>query len=676
MTRIARCCAFVLSLLLLIGRLSVAADNANAASEARLNAAVTLLASDGFEGRGVDTDGINKAADFIAGEFKRLGLKTDLFDGGPFQKFEMTIKSELGPKENNHLVLVGPPEDGQTVPTRLELQLGKTFTPLAVGGSGNVAGELVFVGYGITDKQHDFDEYAGVDVQDKVVVIIRKEPQQADPKSVFNGTQPSQHATFMRKLANAAEHGAKAVILVNDNFELENKQTSDRKKWREELDKIAEARSKLSAEGIDAATTAKLYAEIDQLAESISTRGKRLAAGYDELLGFAGAGEESGYKKMPVWFCLRSSIEPLIEQAVGKDLAAIENQIDASLKPVSQDLPGWKIDAQASVNQVQAEVKNVVAVLEGEGPLADDTIIVGAHYDHVGMGGPGSLAPWTHEVHNGADDNASGTAALIETAERLVASGIKPKHRIVFIAFTAEERGLIGSAYYCRNPRFPLEKTVAMLNMDMVGRLRDDKLIVFGTGTAEGFDSLVDEAGAKHGFQITKKPEGFGPSDHSSFYAQKIPVLHLFTDNHADYHRPTDDADKLNIAGMRRVVDYLVDVLVRIDSLETRPTYREIKRVASIGDGGDRPYFGSIPDYSAEESDGLKIMGVAENGPAAQAGLQGGDVIIGLGESKITGIETFDSALRKFKPGDKAKVRVRRGDKVLELEVAFGKRPG
>jgi hypothetical protein len=378
---------------------------------------------------------------------------------------------------------------------------------------------------------------------------------------------------------------------------------------------------------------------------------------------------------MPVWFCLRSSLEPVIKQATGKDLAAIEKEIDANLTPLSQALPGWNVQAEASVNQVQAEVKNVVGVLEGEGPLADETIIVGAHYDHVGFGGPGSLAPWTHEVHNGADDNASGTAALIETAERLVASGITPKRRIVFIAFTAEERGLIGSAYYCRNPRFPLEKTIAMLNMDMVGRLRDDKLIVFGTGTAAEFDALVSEAAARHSLQVTKKEEGFGPSDHSSFYAQKIPVLHLYTDSHADYHRPTDDADKLNIPGMRRVVDYLVDVIGRIDSAETRPSYREIKRVASIGDGGDRPYFGSIPDYASEDVEGLKLMGVSPNGPAAAAGLQGGDIIIGLGESKITGIETYDSALRKFKPGDKTKVKLRRGDKIMELEVTFGKRP-
>lgn len=668
--------ALLVTFWLATGQLAGAADNANAASEARLAHAAGLLASDEFEGRGVGTKGIDMAADFIASEFKRLGLKTDLFEGSPFQTFSMTIKSELGPKEKNQLVLLGPPEEGQSEPTRLELQLGKSFTPLAVGGSGEVAGEIVFIGYGITDKEHSYDEYAGIDVKDKIVVMLRKEPQQGDSKSVFNGKQPSQHAMFSRKLANASEHSAKAVIIVNDDFDLQNKHVSDRKAWREELDKIADARSKLTAEAVDPETAAKLYAEINRLAESISTRGKRLAAGYDELLAFAGAGEESGHKKMPVWFCLRSSLDPVVKQATGKDLATLEREIDEDLQPRSQILAGWQVQAEASVNQVQAEVKNVIAVLEGEGPLADETIVVGAHYDHVGMGGPGSLAPWTVEVHNGADDNASGTAALIETAERLVAAGVKPKRRIVFMAFTAEERGLIGSAYYCRNPRFPLEKTVAMINMDMVGRLNDDKLIVYGTGTAAEFDALVDSLGERHDFQTTKKEGGFGPSDHSSFYAQKIPVLHLFTGNHADYHRPSDDADKLNIVGMRRVVDYVVDAVGQIDAAEARPQYREVKKYEQISEGGDRPYFGSIPDYASEETEGLTLMGVSPEGPAAKAGLQAGDVIIGLGESRITGIEDFDSALRKFKPGDKAKVKVRRGDKIVDLEVTFGKRPG
>jgi hypothetical protein len=652
---------------------ALAADAAAERSEARLADAAKLLSSDEYEGRGVGTKGIDKAADFIAERFAKIGLKTDLFDGSPFQKFSITVRSELGPAEQNRLVLGGA-IDGK--PQEMALELGKSFTPLAVGGSGKVEAPLVFVGYGITAKEHNFDEYAGVDVKDKVVLMIRKEPQQSDPKSVFNGTQPSQHATFMRKLANAYEHGAKAVLIVNDDFDLQRQNTSDRKAWREELAKLAEAQSKLSAEGLTPESTTQLYAEINRLAESVATRGKRLAAGYDELLAFAGAGEESGHKNMPVWFCLRSAVDPVVKQALGKTLAQLESEIDADLKPRSAVLGDFQVRAEAAVNQVQAEVKNVVGVLEGEGPLAEETIVIGAHYDHVGFGGPGSLAPWTTEVHNGADDNASGTAALLETAQRLVETGKKPQRRIVFIAFTAEERGLIGSAYYCRHPRFSLEKTVAMLNMDMVGRLADDKLIVYGTGTAAEFDALATEAAARQGFEITKHEGGFGPSDHASFYAQKIPVLHLFTGNHNDYHRPSDDFEKLNIQGMRRVVDYLVDVATHIDQSGSRPSYREIKKIEHIGDGGDRPYFGSIPDYSTEKVEGLKIMGVVENGPAAKGGLQGGDIIIGLGESRIGGIEDFDSALRKFKPGDKARVKVRRGEKTVELEVTLGKRPG
>ena len=216
-----------------------------------------------------------------------------------------------------------------------------------------------------------------------------------------------------------------------------------------------------------------------------------------------------------------------------------------------------------------------------------------------------------------------------------------------------------------------------MLNMDMVGRLVDDKLIVYGTGTAAEFDPLVNELGPQHGFKITKHEGGFGPSDHASFYAQKIPVLHLFTGNHNDYHRPSDDFEKLNVPGMRRVVDYLVEVVGRIDAAEARPAYREVKKIEHIGTGGgDRPYLGTIPDYASEGVEGLKIMGVQPEGPAAKGGLQGGDVIVGFGESKITGIEDYDGALRKHKPGDRVKVKVLRGEKMLELEVVLGKRPG
>jgi membrane-associated protease RseP (regulator of RpoE activity) len=212
-----------------------------------------------------------------------------------------------------------------------------------------------------------------------------------------------------------------------------------------------------------------------------------------------------------------------------------------------------------------------------------------------------------------------------------------------------------------------------MFNLDMVGRLNENKLQVFGTGTAKEFEPLVDKLGQQYGFEVAKHAGGFGPSDHSSFYAKKIPVLHLFTGTHSDYHRPSDDTPKLNIEGMRRVADLLVDIVQATDAADQKPTYLEIKRVEQIGGDSDRPYFGSIPDYGGTV-EGLLLSGVVEGGPAEKGGLKGGDVIVKLGDSKVSGIEDFDSALRKHKPGDKVKVTVMRDGKSVELEVTLSRR--
>ena len=656
--------------------LALAAENA-AESEARLKESVSYLSSDELEGRGVGSEGLNKAAEFLASQFSQIGLKTDLFEGTPFQKFEVTVTTELGSAEKNRLTIWGPPLEGDR-PRPMGLKVGEQFTPLATGGSGSFDAPLVFAGYGITAKDlkrgeesFAYDDYAHIDVKGKAVIILRKEPQQKDEKSPFDGAKPSQHALFTRKLANANEHGAAAVIFVNDGNELSNRREEGRKALLAALDKLAKLRTELEA-ATEPAVRDKLAGEIAAAAEEAATVSKGLANA-DTLLPFNGAGEDSSHKKLPVYFVTRSAVEPAIKETLGKDLAALEAEIDSNLVPQSADLGNWKALGETSVIQKTAEVKNVVAVLEGEGPLADETIVLGAHYDHLGMGGAGSLAPWTTDIHNGADDNASGTATLLEIARRLATSGERPRRRIVFIAFTGEERGLLGSAHYVRQPRFPLENTVAMFNLDMVGRLNENKLQVFGTGTAKEFEPLVDKLGEQYGFEVAKHPGGFGPSDHSSFYAKKIPVLHLFTGTHSDYHRPSDDSPKINVEGMRRVADMLVEIVQATDAADQKPTYIEIKRVEAIGDGGDRPYFGSIPDYGGNV-EGLLLSGVVEGGPAEKGGLKGGDVIVKLGDSKISGIEDFDSALRKHKPGDKIKVIVQRDGKPVELEVTLSRR--
>jgi hypothetical protein len=645
-------------------------SKAAAESQARLKSSVTYLASDELEGRGVGTEGLNKAADFIASEFKKLGLKTDLFDGTPFQKFEVTITTEMGPKEQNVLRLEGD--------ETISLKLGEDFNPLAAGGSGKVDAPLVFVGYGITAKEAakglDYDEYAGLDVKGKVVVVIRKEPQQKNPHSKFDGDRPSRHATFMEKIANANNHGAAAVILVNDSLELQTAREQAEKIKKEAADKLAEENKKFAELKEPSEEQKKAHEEaVKKLEARIAEIEKELAAGFDKPLPFTGAGDESQQRKLPVFFARRELVDRIIKKSLGKSLDEIEAAIDADLKPQSAPLNGWKAVGETNLVQKKAEVKNVIAVLEGEGPLADETIVVGAHYDHLGFGGPGSLAPWTKEIHNGADDNASGTATLLEIAHLLATSGKKPQRRIVFMAFSAEERGLLGSQHYVREPRFPLDKTIAMFNLDMVGRLKNDLLLIDGVGTAKEFEPLVDKLVQEAGFTAKKSSFGSGRSDHESFFSKKIPVLHIWTDLHSDYHRPSDDSDKLNIAGMQRVADLVVQLVLATDASPTRPTFVEVRRAVVAMGGGDRPWLGSVPDFASNE-EGLRITDVSAGSPAEKAGMKGGDIITKLGDSKISGVEDLQSALMKHKPGDKVIVVVKRDGKELSFEVTLTKR--
>ncbi len=668
----------------LVGGLVRAAENA-AESETRLRENVTYLASDALEGRGVGTEGLDKAAEFIARRFGELGLRTDLYDGTPFQTFAATIGAELGPAERNRLALVGPAE-------RFDLKLSETFTPLATGGTGTFDAPLVFAGYGITARNLKrggqtvrYDDYAGIDAKGKVVIILRKTPLQGSKDSPFGDSRrPSTHALFTTKLKNALDHGAAAVIIVNDSKELTSKREQDAKLLQAALDTLADLREKLAAFSSRSSEYEKLASQVAKASGEALELSQALASSADVLLPFTGAGPTSTQRKLPVLFCTRSAIDPVLKAALGKDLATLEEEIDSDFVPQSAALASWRAAGESEVLETKVQIKNVVAALEGEGPLADETIVIGAHYDHLGRGEAGSLAPWTKDIHNGADDNGSGTAALLEIAHRLATAPEKPRRRIVLIAFTGEERGLWGSAHYCRQPRFPLEKTIAMFNLDMVGRLKNENLIVYGTGTAKEFDPLAERLSQQLGFKLTKYAGGFGPSDHSSFYAKRIPVLHLFTGSHTDYHRPSDDSQKLNIAGMRRVAEWVVEAVQATDAADQRPTYikndkfEQIADASSSGDpvGGDRPSFGSMPAYPNPAKDGVLLEVVMEGSAADKAGVKSGDVLLELGDAKTVDLDAFQAALTAHQPGDKVKVKVRRGDKIIEAEATLGRRRG
>ncbi|PHR97638.1 MAG: aminopeptidase [Blastopirellula sp.] len=641
-------------------------------AEARIKAGLEYLASDELEGRGIGTKGLEQAADFVAEQFAEIGLETKVFEGSPFQVFEMTTSAKLGSKKENQLTIhsTSKSSDKDSAKT-VKLEIGQDYTPLSAGGSNQFDLPIVFVGYGITAKEHEYDDYAGIDVEGKIVLILRKEPQQNNPHSLFDGTDSSRHALFSRKISNAFQHGAAGVIMINDQQELVTKRKNHTRSWNTALKDLPALQAEYKKlESPTEKETTEFRKKTTQLAKKIAEHGEKLTGEIDEIIPFSGAGESNSHPKMPVFFALRSIFEPLVAATFKKPLNEIEDAIDKNFKPASGLLKGVTAVGEAKINRLKASVKNVVALLSPKSGNTEEVVIVGAHYDHLGKGGPGSLAPWTKEIHNGADDNASGVMALLEVARQLKAKQGELKRTIVFIAFTAEERGLIGSSYYSKHPIFPMKNTVAMINMDMVGRLNENKLIIHGTGTAKEMEAIVDQATKGSEFKITKDPGGFGPSDHATFYANKIPVLHFFTGTHTDYHRPSDDAQKVNYPGIVRIVDTISAAVLAVNVTEKRLEYVSVESKAPQRPSGSRPYFGSIPDFS-QVGEGYALQGVSKNSPSEKAGLKAGDVIIKLGDSKIASLADFDGALRQYKAGEKVKVTVRRDNREITLTVTL-----
>jgi membrane-associated protease RseP (regulator of RpoE activity) len=300
--------------------------------------------------------------------------------------------------------------------------------------------------------------------------------------------------------------------------------------------------------------------------------------------------------------------------------------------------------------------------------------VIGAHYDHLGEGGTrSSLAPGEKAIHNGADDNASGVSVVLSAA-RAFAGGPRPQRSVLFMAFTGEESGLLGSTHFVAHPTIAGRMTT-MINLDMVGRLGTGPLIVYGVDTAEQWRTLVEPAATRAGITIATRGEGYGPSDHTAFYTKDIPVLHLFTNTHGDYHKPTDDADKIDAAGLEKVIRMVVEIA---SAVAARPEQLTLRRGAgkppaanSAGTGGT--YLGSVPDFSPVER-GVKLSGVTPGSPADKAGVRAGDIIVGMGQLEVADLQGLTDALRAHKPGDAVPLRLIRDGKPLTLEVTLGTR--
>ena len=340
---------------------------------------------------------------------------------------------------------------------------------------------------------------------------------------------------------------------------------------------------------------------------------------------------------------------------------------------IAGDAPAATLAGVAGV-----EVRNVVALLPGrDAARRGEVVIVGAHYDHLGRGRFGTLDPdSTGRIHNGADDNASGTAALLEIARRLASR--RPARTLVFIAFSGEELGVLGSTYFVKHPLVePVESVYAMVNLDMVGRLRNDRLLALGAATAREFPALLDSLnGAVAGahFDLRASGDGWGPSDHASFFAAKRPVLHLFTDLHEDYHRATDDWDKINVSGLARVAEFAAELAWTLANRVGDLAFVDAPpHAAAVGGQGYGAYLGTIPDMS-ESPGGVRITGVRAASPAERAGLQAGDVITAIGDKTVANLYDMTDALRSHQPGDTVVVVASRGTTVVRLTAVLGKR--
>jgi len=319
---------------------------------------------------------------------------------------------------------------------------------------------------------------------------------------------------------------------------------------------------------------------------------------------------------------------------------------------------------------------NVVGVLPGSDPaLAGQAIVIGAHLDHLGRGPFGSLSPErAGEIHNGADDNASGVAALVLVARRL-AAGPHPGRTVVFVAFTGEEIGLLGSSFYVQHPSVPLDSTVAMLNMDMVGRLGHDRLIVYGVGTSPQWSDLVADADLSPGLELAYQQAGFGPSDHTSFYGKGVPVLHFFTNLHQDYHRPSDDWQQIDFPGIIRVAELVAGIASRVaDRPERLTVVQGVGHRPEAGEGGGYgAYLGTVPDFTFTEP-GVRLGGVTGGSPADRAGLRTGDVMIGFGDGEISDLYALTAALRSHAPGDTVAITVLRDGTEVRVTAVLGDR--
>jgi hypothetical protein len=558
-----------------------------------------------MEGRASGTPGGTRAAAHIAEEFGKIGLHPPAEHGDYLQAFEVT--TGVRPGARNHLALELPMG-------RRTYEAGVAFHPLSLSEQGESSGEAVFAGYGITAPELHYDDYAGLDVGGKIVLVMTHEPQETNDQGPFRRPEAFHYTAVRHKVINAREHGAKGIIIVaNPNHPQEQ----------------------------------------------------------EHLFGLRGGGSVSAGI---VAVNARAEVAEAILSPTGQSLAALQQTIDGTLQPRSFAIPGVAVHLAVDLIRERGQAANVIGMLPGRDPtLKDEAVIIGAHYDHLGRGGETSLAPTQYgEIHPGADDNASGAAGVIALAKAFARLGAK--RSLVFIAFGGEEMGLLGSYHYVGHPLWPLERTYAMINLDAIGRLEHDRLYILGVDTATELRSLVQGAAQGLGLTLQVSGDAFGPSDHTAFYAKERPVLMFFTGPHADYHRPSDTPEKINAEGLQTVVRLAfrtaATLAQRVEPLTFARTKGEPPQPRERG-AGYGAYFGSIPDFSESPIPGVRLAGVRPESPAEKAGLRSGDVVVMFAGVTIRNLEDLVFALRSKRAGDRVEVTYLRDGRSFQAQATL-----
>jgi Tol biopolymer transport system component/Zn-dependent M28 family amino/carboxypeptidase len=589
-------------------------EEAAALSAASLRSHVEYLASDELEGRLTGSKGARKAGKYIARQFETAGLQP-LGDGGDyFQRFPFTSGVEVEKKKNELRVTSA---EGRVI----EFEVDKDFRPLAFTENAAVEGEVVFAGYGLRapgDAETGYDSYADLDVKDKIVLALRYVPEDVDME---RRQQLNVYAGLRYKALQARENGAKALLIVTG--------------------------------------------------PNSPNAGELVDLKFDQSLASSG---------IPV-ASISGNVASALFAGTGKSLQEAQDGLDVENPHVETAflLEGVKVELATAVKREKGEGRNVVGYIPApENAGHKQYVLIGAHYDHIGHGEIGSLARKGEEgqIHNGADDNASGTSVLIDLGRAIAADvGANPgKYTcgFIFAAWSGEEMGIIGSNYFAQNPPIPLEETEAYFNFDMVGRLRDNKLILQGTGSSSEWIKLIEKKNVVAGFNLTIQEDPYLPTDVTAFYPNNVPVVSFFTGSHEEYNRPVDDAETLDYEGMSRIGNLakmmILDIAKRTEPMDYVKVPR--KKEKSGMRASLRAYLGTIPDYaSSDDVEGVKLSGVRADGPADKAGLRGGDIIIQFAGQEIKNIYDYTYALGAVKIGEPVEMIVLRDGKEVTITV-------